>query len=182
MSVAINKGVVPKDYTCRVMTYSGYCNFNTSTGVIGSPLFNISNLSDLPPYNMVAEIYMKRESSTQGMVSESTKNTVISWGVGFANNFEIFSKYRYIRFYLIPNVSFEHTQSNLIKLVKFIFSVNAPNGTTYSCERIVNTIPANTSGYTFTLSNMAFIFDTKLNKLYDDTSPTPDATPLWSSE
>ena len=87
MSVAINKGVVPKDYTCRVMTYKGYANFNTSTGVIGSPIFTISNLSDLPPYNMVAEIYMKRESSTQGIVSEVTKNTVISWGVGFANNF-----------------------------------------------------------------------------------------------
>ena len=181
MSVAINKGVVPKDYTCRVLTHRSYSYFNTSTGDIGQPIFNISNLSDLPPYNMVAEIYMQRESSTQGIVSETTKNTVITWGVGFGSNYEIFSKYRYIRFYLIPNVSFENTQSNLIRKVKFFFSVSAPNGT-YSCERIVNTIPANTPGYIFTLNNMAFIFDTKLNKIYDDTTPSPGTTPVWSSE
>lgn len=162
MAIAINKGKVPKDYTVCVLDVNLDQSFNSSTGVINSDLTTFTNtsaLSGFPPYYMIAELFVDRNSSVSDMTSSA--NT-INWNILIDT--AIINKYRFIRFVLNPMITYRNSGSIIIGKLWFCLSLTV-DGSTYTYTHTVTTDLQ--PGFNITVNDYAFLFDTKTKTLTD---------------
>lgn len=160
--ISINKGKVPKDYTVCVLNVNLDQGFNSSTGVINSDLTTFTNtsaLSGFPPYYMIAELFVDRNSSVSDMIS--TANT-INWNI-LIDTASI-NKYRFIRFVLNPMIAYRNSGSITIGSLWFSLSLTV-DGSTYTYTHTVTT--GLKPGFNITVGDYAFLFDTKTKTLTD---------------
>ena len=182
MSITPYKAVVPEDYTYLLVTEDIQTKFDGATGNAAALITNDSttstidksnmDLSNLPEYDLVGEMWYSFASGTTVLSKSRTCNCKISL------SYEIIKKYRYIRFILKPNYTLSTNfviSTNAFVYINLIVSVW---GAEYSCRKNISGFKGLSGGETISTGIYSFLFDTKTYTVSDITA---NGTELWSS-
>jgi hypothetical protein len=168
----IDKAIVPQDYARLIHTVEDATSI-ISINTVTHDLTSI-NVSSLPNYDMVGEIECVYPSGAMKSIN-GTGNRIYYITRKFNLNPELVNKYRLIRLIVQPNINLLVSTGPITLYFQVQYVID---GVSYSNNILLaNRLTAGNRISTGT-NKYAFIFDTKTQEFYNDTS---NGIGLWSS-